>query len=177
MRPVTLVIAALFLLAPQPVAGQERLLLQPGQRVRVTAPDLGIKKQVATFEALHGDTLVLGGDVTMYLPLASVMRLDVSRGRERQTHRGMLIGGAIGAAAGALWGAVEPVCEISDTGNKMGCVVAGGLVLGLVGGGVGALVGASIRTDVWREIPLDRLRVSFGPQRDGRFGFGASVRF
>jgi hypothetical protein len=39
------------------------------------------------------------------------------------------------------------------------------------------MVGGSIKTDRWREVPLDRLRVGFAPQRDGRFGLGASVRF
>ena len=38
-------------------------------------------------------------------------------------------------------------------------------------------LGASTKTDRWREVPLDRVRVSLGPQRDGRFGLGASVRF
>ncbi len=31
--------------------------------------------------------------------------------------------------------------------------------------------------DRWQEVPLDRLRVSVAPQRDGRFGLGLSVRF
>jgi hypothetical protein len=43
---------------------------------------------------------------------------------------------------------------------------------------LGVIIGGFIwKTDRWEEVPLDRLRVSFGPQRDGRFGFGASVRF
>ena len=36
---------------------------------------------------------------------------------------------------------------------------------------VGAIIGGS------PEVRLDRLRVSFGLQRDGWFGLGASVRF
>ena len=43
--------------------------------------------------------------------------------------------------------------------------------------GVGAITGALIKTDHWEDVPLDRVRVSFGPQRDGRFALGASVRF
>ena len=36
---------------------------------------------------------------------------------------------------------------------------------------------ASIKTDRWEEVPLDRLRVSFAPQRDARFALGFSVSF
>jgi hypothetical protein len=46
-----------------------------------------------------------------------------------------------------------------------------------VGAGVGALIGTAIKTERWQEVPLDRVRVSFGPQRNGRFGFGLSVSF
>jgi len=42
---------------------------------------------------------------------------------------------------------------------------------------LGAVIGALIKTDRWEEVPLDALRVSFVPQRDGRFGLGMSVRF
>ncbi len=41
----------------------------------------------------------------------------------------------------------------------------------------GLAVGAVIMTDRWQEVPLDRLRVNLGPQRDGRFGLGLLVRF
>ncbi len=56
-------------------------------------------------------------------------------------------------------------------------VAAGGVIGGLGGLVVGALIGSAIETDRWVDVPLDRLRVSLGPQRDSRFGFGASVRF
>jgi len=41
---------------------------------------------------------------------------------------------------------------------------------------VGAITGAFIKTDRWEEVPLDRLQVSFAPQRDG-FAVGLSVAF
>ena len=53
----------------------------------------------------------------------------------------------------------------------------GAAIFGFGGVVFGALIGASSQTDRWEEVPLDRVRVSLGPQRDGRFGFGASVRF
>jgi hypothetical protein len=55
---------------------------------------------------------------------------------------------------------------------------AGAAMIGLMGGAlIGASVGTFIRTDKWGEVPLDQLRVSLAPQRDGRFGLGLSVAF
>ncbi len=45
----------------------------------------------------------------------------------------------------------------------------------------GAMIDGILRArrlvDRWEEVQLHRVRVSVAPQRDGRFGFGASVRF
>ncbi len=56
-------------------------------------------------------------------------------------------------------------------------VAAGGVIGGLGGLVTRAFIGLEIQTDRWVDVPLDRLRVSVGPQRDGRYGLGASVRF
>ena len=56
-------------------------------------------------------------------------------------------------------------------------VVAGGVIGGLGGLVTGAFIGLAIETDRWQEVPLNHVRVSFAPQRDGRFGLGLSVRF
>lgn len=61
--------------------------------------------------------------------------------------------------------------------NPAACAAAGGVIFGAAGALLGALIGATMKTERWVSVPLDELRVSFGPQRDGRFGFGASVRF
>ncbi len=42
---------------------------------------------------------------------------------------------------------------------------------------MGAMTGSFIKADRWEEVPLDQLRVSFAPERDGRFAFGLSVAF
>ena len=55
-------------------------------------------------------------------------------------------------------------------GMFFGAVIGGGT--GLVGG---IVMGALSKTDCWEEVPQDRLRVSFAPQRDG-FALGLSVR-
>jgi hypothetical protein len=47
------------------VAQEQPPPLEPGTRVRVTAPELGIEKQQATFQALSGDTLAVTADSAM----------------------------------------------------------------------------------------------------------------
>ena len=51
------------------------------------------------------------------------------------------------------------------------------IVLGLAGGVAGGITGFFIKTDLWEEVPLERLRVSLTPQLDGGFALGFSVRF
>jgi hypothetical protein len=56
-------------------------------------------------------------------------------------------------------------------------VATGALVFGAVGGFVGGGIGAMSSSERWKEVPLDRLRVSIVPLRDGRFALGLSVAF
>ena len=50
-------------------------------------------------------------------------------------------------------------------------------LIGAGGGLVGGTVGYFNKTERWEEIPLDQLRVSLNPQREGGFALGFSVRF
>ena len=159
------------------LAAQEQPLpLEPGARVRVTAPDLGIEKQQATFQALRGDTLAVTADSGMALSLSSVTRLDVYRGRESWGWwKGSLVGFFGGAGLGLLVGVGVDCYETLDLGEEV-CAGLGAAI----GAGVGLLVGTAagvlIKTDRWEEIPLDQIRVSLLPRRDG-FHLGISVAF
>jgi len=180
MRALPLV--AVFVLAPLSNAIAQQQPLQAGQRVRVTAPTLGIRKQAATFEALRGDTLIVVADSIMDCPLASVTRLDVSRGRRSNALKGLGFGAAAGAVIGAAvgaWGAHRdtPTSEaVFCYEGTAACAAGGALAVGAFGGLVGLGVGALAKTDRWEELPLDRLRVSVVPRRDG-FGVGARIAF
>ncbi len=178
MRPTTLVLALCFVPAAGlliPLASLEAQL-QPGQRVRITAPHLGISKHSGILVAVDGDTLTVD---TLRVALMNVTRLEVHRGRKSHARMGAVVGaialGGFGAAFQPLSGSHEGDCSRSDTiclGRGASAAIGAA-----VGGLFGAVVGALIKTERWEEVPLDRLRVSFGPQRDGRFGLGLSVRF
>ena len=167
-------IRELTVIAP-PESGELHIPLGVGDTVRITAPDLGIEKQQATFQALHGDTLVVTADSTVYCPLGSVTRFDVYRGRKSTVGKNALWGGVIGGALGlGLSIAIAADCDDCLRSDAWAILTA-------MGGGIGAGIGAGIglissRTDRWEEVPLDQLRVSFVPRREG-FALGLSVAF
>ena len=125
---------------------------------------------------MDNDTLVVD---RWRVALLSVTRLDVHRGRKSRVGRGVLIGSAIGAAGG-----IATAAAACQTGGISACrftpagVYGGAAAVGAAGGAlIGVIIGALTKTDRWEEVPLDQIRVSFVPQRDGRFGLGFSVRF
>ncbi len=166
---------AILLVGPIATAIAQQEALQPGVRVRVTVPDLGIENVSGILTELSGDTLALE---RLRAPLASVTRLEVYRGRRWRTGRGAFIGLVAGGISGGV--ALGVVCA-SIRGGYFGCtvpqgVVYGGLAGGVLGAGLGALIGLAISGEKWEEVSLNELRVTLVPQRDG-FGLGISVAF
>ncbi len=197
MRHATILVAILAIVPLASATAQvQRPPIEPGTRVRIShecgtrtlyggATRVDCRTDKGTIAVLTADSVVLtiGESATqLAVPLASVNRLEVVRGQKSNVGTGAGIGLVVGMVAGAVWGyAIVDECDFckneSGIGGREESVVLGALILGLGGTVFGALIGASSKTDRWREVPLDRLRMSLGPQRDGRFGFGASVRF
>ena len=169
MHHATMLVAILAFVPLASATAQVR----PGARVRVTHLP---RRSVGTLLAWKSDTLVFqsNGD-TLSVPVDLMARLEVSRGGKTNAGKGAGIGLLLGGVAGWVIGHVSrdpecaPYCIYYD--------VAGVMFGGLGGLVAGALIGRLIKTDRWVDVPLDRLGVSLGPQRDGRFGLGASVRF
>ena len=161
------------------VAQQQPPPLDSGARVRVTAPDLGISKQQATFEALRGDTIRLQTDgAVTAVPLTSVVKLEVWQGRKSRWLTGGIVGFAMGGVALGITAGVACSKTSSDCYSSPDHepVLVGAAVGGIIGGLLGAGIGAFIKTDKWEEVPLDRFRVSLVPRRDG-VALGFSVAF
>jgi hypothetical protein len=186
MRHVTILVAILVFTPLASATAQVR----PGARVRVTghfcqpfySNCAGGRPEhvVGRFVAWKSDTLVVqsNGD-TVQVALMNVTRLDLHMGRKAHTAKGAGIGFLVGGAVGALIALTSFGCdEQCIIGWGPGIAAFAGVLFGGLGGLVpGALIGGFTKTDRWQEVPLDRVRVSFVPQRDGRFGLGASVRF
>ena len=88
-----------------------------------------------------------------------------------------LRGGAIGLLVGAGVGAVIGLASGDDPSGAscfLICTASEKAAIGaVIFGGVGAIIGYAIASSGKH----DRLLVSVGPQRDGRFGLGMSGRF
>lgn len=144
-----------LILSPFTLLGQEGLRIEPGARVRITAPALGFVRRVGTVTRIQADTLSLDSAL---VPLQALTHLEVNTGRKSQWVLGMGIGALGGAVLGAAVGSAAPW---GDTGEKhtvlLGAVgAAGGSVIGL-------LIGSLVHHDQWRELPLEALRIGFGP--------------
>jgi len=180
-RSIPFVLICIFGGAPTEIAAQEPFVFEPGVLVRVTALDCGLSGRATEFRALRADTLVLE---TTECPLASVTRLDMSRGQKSHGRLGAVVGFLTGALSGAVIGFSlgDDPPFLSREGEPFPFSAGNKAAIGfLLGGGVGAIIGAQIGKAVhgeqWEEVPLERLRVSLAPQRDGRFALGFSVSF
>ncbi len=146
--------------------------VEPGQRVRVTAPSASRVALVGRLDSVDADSLRLRRAVepSMAISIRDVVRLEVSRGRRRA------LGAGVGFAAGAVLGATVGAVAYSGTDTPKETVALGSAAFG---GVVGALFGLLIggMTDRWEEVSLDRLRASFVAQRDGRLVLAASITF
>ena len=112
---------------------------------------------------LDADTLVMkaqGMIRPVAIPLTSVKRLEVSRGRKSRILKGLGIGFLVGAGLGAYIGAAK---ECNGTGGDTMCgdraanAVFAGSVLGLLGAVAGTIVGVAAPGESWEEVPLEKV--------------------
>jgi hypothetical protein len=178
---------AILLVAPltRATAQEQPPPLEPGAHIRLeycypVPGALKCEEDEGKLVALTADSVVLQASA---VSRASVTKLEV-RGPPTTTR---VVGGAvIGSVAGALVlgmaaaakpdSVIEGIFLVYCCKTKKNPDVVVGVVVGALGGALmGAVVGHSLRG--WEEVPLDRLRVSVVPQRDGRFRLGLSVSF
>ncbi len=149
--------------------------LASGTRVRVTVPTGG-GQLVGTVLALDDNNLtlqVLGKTDTKVLLRDDITQLEVSAGR-RSRGRGALIGAGIGAGAGGLMG----LASGSDDANSFFRFTAGekALIAAIFFAPIGALIGVAVHpAERWKELPKDRIRLSFVPV--GERGAAVSLAF
>ena len=165
-----------------PVASKSQGLegVTAGDRVRLTAPNIGIvKRQSFTLVGVTADSITLspiGQDITVDCAIADLSSLQAHRGQKRATWRGLVIVGTTGAAIGILTGLAagnDPPDEFYDmsAGEK---ALTGGVALGLLGGAVGALLGSTVKLDRWEKVPI-QVRVAPSDIVAGGFAVSASL--
>jgi hypothetical protein len=181
MRKLLFVLAAAALLA-RAAPATAQVVLQPGTRVRVTAPVTpGAQRLVGTVAAADSSGMVLALDAdtrratgrdSVWVPLHTLRRVEVSVGmsRERSKRRsivtGGLIGGFLGAAGGLLTSGYgrDPGERDDNPFAVTGIATIGGAALGA---GVGWYLGGP-PAEEWRAV---RWSVAARP----RVGGGAQV--
>jgi hypothetical protein len=174
----------LALTAVAPAARAQSNELQPGARVRVTAPGIVANRYVGTVLARHGDTLELGGPnaAPVRIPIERIASAEVSRGSSRAdgAKRGLVWGIPIGLLAGALSDASRKSIPSSCYGDAA-CEpdepsTATQLLIGAAAGAAwGAGIGALVGRERWDHFDIGA-RSAFD-RRDGRTRFGVAVRF
>ena len=149
--------------------------LASGSRVRVTVPTGG-GQLVGTVLALDDKNLTLqvsGKTDTTVLLREDITQLEVSAGR-RSRGRGALIGAGIGAGIGGLIGLASGNDDRSSFIRLT--AVEKALIAAVVFAPIGALIGVAVPpAERWKELPKDRIRLSFVRVR-GR-GAGVSLAF
>jgi hypothetical protein len=168
--PLTLVVLA----SP---AGAQLRELQPGARVRVSAPEVLGARLEATIVARRGDTLSLvpRGTAPVELPISSLSQVEMYRGKSRLAgaKRGLLWGLAIGLPLGAVstagdnkdWNQVDDTCDpaLKDCATysdleQVAVITAGSAMLGA---GIGAIIGKSR----WERLQRPTPALSIVPSR------------
>ncbi|MFC1639225.1 hypothetical protein ACFL3B_00510 [Gemmatimonadota bacterium] len=184
MRGFTFVLAVSFFVPTTAVSAQQPPPVEIGQRIRVSQCHTELfrsgfrdvcERSVGTLATLSATTVtlrVVSRGTELAFPMDSVTQIDVHRGWG-MSGRNVLRGAGVGLLAG---GAVGAGIAIAMYGTD-GCITGydDEIPCGFIGAGVGAgsglllgaMIGVLIWTDRWEEVPLDRLRVSFAPRRDG----------
>lgn len=157
-----LISLALLMMAASPTAAQG---LAAGQRLRVTAPQLALQRQVGQLQWLDGDTLILATDVQRWVvPRGLLTQLESSRGRRGHPMLGLAVGAAVGFGVGAiLFPPSSTACTGSGNYAENCRLYRAGIVLG--GLGLGALAGALFRTERWVSLPVESVPFSPAPHR------------
>lgn len=148
-RPTLNFLLALTLLAStlhaQTVTGVGEV--QPGAKVRITAPGIVAGRYIGTVLSRSDDTLTLGSPnaAPFVIPTSRIATLEISHGKSRSAGavRGMVWGLPIGLAMGALLAASVTDCAAcSQNGESPGEAVVLSTLSGVIwGAGIGALVG------------------------------------
>ena len=169
------VIVAACLSSSAPLAAQPVTAPLPvGARLRVTAP---CEARPSTSCVFAGDLLALRGDTAridvggVATDLALSLATRVERSDGRRTHRlaGAALGFSLIGGGLYLWMDSNEFCDPSDNQDAIGvreCLALAGLA-GVGGAGLGALIGHFVRTERWREVPAERVRISVAPDARG----------
>ncbi|NIM49269.1 MAG: hypothetical protein GTN78_19820 [Gemmatimonadales bacterium] len=150
----SVVVAAYFLVAPASLIAQAPDLVPSGARVRVVATGFFRTPAVATVAGWRADSLLLDiqGRARSAVPVASITRLELSRGRKSKVVTGGAVGLLVGTAATAAF--LGMFCSDPDTLCESDEVVRAFAIIAPLPTVVGALIGLAVRVERWESVPV-----------------------
>lgn len=150
-----LVQVAMCCLLPVQLAAQTTPAVNVGARIHVWTSEMS--KVTGRVEAMTSDTLVFRADTqtaSVSIPLAALLRLDVSRGflsRKASAWTRAKWGAAIGAGSGAISLGLQHN-QVQGGVGPAHAAALGAWSGGLFGGSIGALVGARRPMEKWERV-------------------------
>ena len=193
-RFLTIFIYVPLLFTPNVGSSQTPAVLREGQRVRVAyrckvAHDHVIecrenrspRLDTGHLQSLDSDTLRIreaGSDAELAIPTVSIAELWVLEGRKGNFWNGAGIGLVAGALVGGIIGSKQEFCIFDCSAPSGGSpLTLVGVIVGAPAGALlGGIVGSQIRSDRWRQLPVNHLGMTFDP-RLGTIGLRVSVAF
>lgn len=166
---VWLILIALAAAAPE---GPAQAAPRTGERIRIFASSGTAEGTLVALDTAAVRFVPRAGGEERTVPLATVARMEVQRGRRSAVGRGAGIGMGIGAALGAALALATASTEC-EPGVDPGCLDAGTQALagagfgGLVGAALGAIIGAGLGQDAWVPARLRDGRLAVSPERGG----------
>lgn len=160
LRTILIVLAVATVCTP--LRAQDELRVEPGDRIRVTAPQAFRSPVVGTLVGRAPDMLTVarrtgGGADTVNIPVAVVSQLEVSRGHlsgGQGLRRGALRGATAGVVVGAILGGALALGADEQDGkeaNEFAEAAQMGAGFGAIGLVVGGLLGTGER-ERWERI-------------------------
>lgn len=171
------------ILAPAPFRAadaQNALVVEAGDRVKITAPACELRDRIGTFLTVDNDLFrVAFDDGEIMCPVGALAALEVWRG-EKNWWKWILIGTGVGAGVGAAFGlAVYPKegCDFLPTAcdAEAALIFSAFTFAGLMSG---VAIGLTQREKVWRMGSLPGFRAQLTSYAHGaiRFAFSMPLR-
>lgn len=157
--------AAALLWSPH-LLGQTPELPPTGARVRVVARGIAPGPVVAAVAGRHTDSLILDleGGRRRAVPVTSITRLEISRGRKSKVVTGAAMGLILGTAATGAFLAM--FCSDPDTLCESDEVLRALAIIATPPTALGALIGLAVRVERWERFPVTwREGAAIGGQR------------
>ena len=164
---------------------QEKAKFSPGTRMRVWTVNFSGKRITGTVFSSVGDTITLtvkGQTDPLVVPVTSVNRLEVAKGKKSKIGTGAVVGLFAGASIGAIVGYFgtctdQQACELDGSvgETKAAYTIIGAGVLGGIGLLLGTGIGSAIKVDRWEEVPLKHLGT--GQRLQNKSGLVLSVSY